>query len=227
MARLPRLALAGHLHYVVQRGHNSRPVFIHDEDRQDYLAMLQESARTQQVAVHAYAMLDQEVHLLVTPTHAESLGRLMQSLGRRYVSAFNRRHGCTGTLWNGRFRSCVVAPALLVAATVAVEASATGEARRWTSAPHHLGEQRSPLVTEHSAYWALGNTPFERELAHANLLKDGPAPALVDELAGALGAAGVVGEAAFRRDVAAATGRSLTARPRGRPKKPPDRQADV
>jgi putative transposase len=227
MARLPRLALAGHLHQVVQQGHNGQSVFLHDQDRQDYLAMLQESARTLHVAVHAYALLDQEVHLLVTPAHAQALGRLMQALGRRYVSAFNRRHGRSGTLWNGRFRSCVLAPPLLLTATVALEALATGEGRLWTSAPHHLGEQRSPLITEHPGYWALGNTPFERELAHANLLKEGVSPAWAEQLAAALRSTGVLGDAAFTREIAALTGRPMRARPRGRPARRPVEQKTV
>lgn len=217
MARLPRLALAGQLHHVVQQGHNGQPVFLQDQDRLDYLAMLQEAARAQQVAIHAYALLDQAVHLLATPAQPEGLGRLMQALGRRYVSAFNRRHGRTGTLWNGRFRSSLVSPALLVPVTVAVECLAPGEGRLWTSGQHHVGTHRSALVVEHPAYWKLGNTPFERELAHANLLREGSSPALLQQMAAAIRSAGVVGDPAFRSEMAGLTGRPMQARRRGRP----------
>jgi putative transposase len=227
MARLPRLALAGFVHHVVQQGHNGQPVFLQDLDRLDYLAMLQEAARTQQVAIHAYALLDHAVHLLATPAQPEGLGRLMQALGRRYVSAFNRRHGRTGTLWNGRFRSSLIAPALLVPATVAIEGGAPGEGRQWTSAPHHLGRQRSALITEHPAYWVLGNTPFERELAHANLLKEGAAPALVEQMTAAIRSSGVVGDAAFRAEVAGLTGRPAQTRQRGRPARRQDGKKTV
>jgi putative transposase len=225
MARLPRLALAEHLHLVVQQGHNGRAVFLQDQDRLDYLAMLGDAARAQQVAVHAYVLLEHEVRLLVTPHQSDSLGRLMQALGRRYVSAFNRRHGRTGTLWNGRFRSGVLqASAWLVPATVALEslAVATGLAAQaadwpWSSARHHLGRERSALVTEHPAYWQLGNTPFERELAHANLLVEGVSAEQTEVLDAAVRSAKVCGDAVFCREVAERLGRANQPRGRGHP----------
>ncbi len=113
MARAPRLALAGELHYLLQLGHSRQRVFEDDHDREAYLAMLREGAAQYRVAIHAYAMLDSEVHLLATPAEADALGRLMQSIGRRYVGAFNRRHARSGTLWQGRFRAAVIDGAAL------------------------------------------------------------------------------------------------------------------
>jgi putative transposase len=122
MARLPRLALAGELHHVGLFGHNGGAVFIDSSDREAYLGMARQAALEQGVAVHAYALLDAEVQMLVTPARADALGRMIQSLGRRYVAAFNRRHGRRGTLWDGRFRSSVLEPAAwLLDATVLIE----------------------------------------------------------------------------------------------------------
>ena len=104
MARLSRLVIPGLVHHMVQRAHGSRPVFADDADRQSYLAALREAAAAQQVPVHGYALADGEVQLLATPPSAEALSRLLQTVGRRYVAAYNRRHGCSGTLWDGRFR---------------------------------------------------------------------------------------------------------------------------
>ncbi len=229
MARLPRLALAEHLHLVVQQGHSGRAVFLQDQDRQDFLAMLHDAAHALQVAVHAYVLLDNEVRLLATPSKDDSLGRLMQALGRRYVSAFNRRHGRSGTLWNGRFRSCVLqASTWLLPATVALEslpvhaglvASATDWP--WSSARHHLGQQRTALITEHPAYWGLGNTPFERELAHANLLMEGVVIEHRAALDAAVRAAKVCGDAGFCGEVAQRLGRAVQPRRRGRPPQTP------
>lgn len=227
MARQPRLAVAGQLHQVLLEGHNGQPVFLQDADRADFLAMLQDVTREQSVAVHAYVLLDGAVHLLVTPQAAENLGRLMQALGRRYVSAFNRRHGRSGTLWNGRFRSSVLqASAWLLPATVAIESApqragsvAAAPDWPWSSARHHLGRERSALVNEHPGYWTLGNTPFERELAHANLLREGISARVWEELDQALRSARVLGDAGFLAEISLASGRAQAGRPRGRPPK--------
>lgn len=226
MARLPRLALAGELHQVALRGHNAGAAFVDDADRAGFLTMLRTAAQEQGVAVHAYVLLDTEVRLLATPARAESLGRLMQSLGRRYVLAFNRRHGRRGTLWEGRFRSSVIdAAEWLVDATVLLEdlpvraglVAGAGD-WRWSSAAHHLGRARDALVTEHASYWLLGNTPFERELAHARLLAQGVPPARASALEQALTRGHALGSGAFLARLADSTSRPLTARPRGRPR---------
>jgi putative transposase len=225
MARAPRVAVAGELHYMLQRGHNRQGVFGDDFDREAYLGMLRDAARHHGVAIHAYALLDTEVRLLATPRGTDSLSRLMQSLGRRYVAAFNRRHGRSGTLWEGRFRACVVdgaslgAQALVHVESVAVRAglvTAAGE-WPWSSAAHHLGRRRDPMVTEHSTYWSLGNTPFERELAHANMLREGLSATLTERFDRAVIRGRALGPADFSARIEAHTGIPQHARPRGRP----------
>jgi len=225
VARTPRLTLAGELHYALQRGHNCQSVFADDRDCESYLAMLRDAAVEYKVAVHGYALLHSDVHLLVTPSSTESLSRLMQSLGRRYVAAFNRRHGRSGTLWAGRFRAGLIDGATLGAdALVHVEALpvrvglATSEVEwPWSSAAHHLGRRRDPLVTEHTAYWALGNTPFERELAHAHRLKDGLSRALSEVFERTAIRGQALGPPSFRNRIEAQTGHSLHPKRRGRP----------
>jgi putative transposase len=225
MARLPRLAVAGQVHLVQLLGHNGQAVFADDADRADYLAMLREAAHALGVAVHAYSLLDEQVWLLVTPREAGDIGRLMQALGRRYVNHFNRRHGRSGTLWNGRFRSAVMqAETWLVPATVYIEClvlpgSSPAQAVEgpWSSAQHHLGRQISALITEHPVYWKLGNTPFERELVHANLLKESVSVAHAEAIDRALRSAHVLGDAQFCAELARQLGRATGRRPRGRP----------
>lgn len=223
MARLPRLAVAGALHHVVQRGHDGQPIVRDDADRERLLALVREAAVAERVAVHAYALLDDALHLLVTPATATALGRLMQAVGRRYVRAFNLRHGRSGTLWDGRFRSSVIEPSLLVEVMIHVETraqplGALPEHRPWTSAGHHLGRRRDPLLSDHSAYWSMGNTPFERELAHAHRLAVGVSPDLTHRFESALRSGHAVGSPSFVRDVEGAAGRPAQARARGRPK---------
>jgi putative transposase len=227
VARLPRLAVAGQAHLVSLYGHSAQAVFVDDEDRRQFLAALRESALTQRVAVHAYVLLDDHVHLLLTPASADALGALMQGLGRRYGAGFNRRHGRRGTLWAGRFRATVVQPgAPLLDAMLFIEHHpvrsglvAAAQDHPWCSARHHLGLVRDPLITECSAWWALGNTPFEREAACGRLLADGLAPARVATLADAGRKGWPVGDAGFLNALAQQSPRPVQPRPRGRPRK--------
>jgi putative transposase len=227
MARRPRLALGGELHLVLLRGHNDQPVFADDADRTAFVALLHEAALKHDVAVHAYALLANEVHLLLTPVQADALGRLVQSLGRRYVAAYNRRHARRGTLWDGRFRNALVdAQTLLMDAIVHVEtlpvaaglASAAAD-WPWSSAAHHSGRRHDAVVTDHPRYWQLGNTPFEREHAHTVALSVAQQCSPDTRFADATRRALILGPPSFRARVAAALDRPAQARPRGRPRR--------
>ena len=225
MARAPRLALAGELHYLIQRGHNQQAVFADDHDREAYLAMLHEAAVQAGVAIHAYALLPEAVHLLATPGEVSSMSRMMQSLGRRYVAAYNRRHGRSGTLWEGRFRAGLIdaashgADAWVHIECLPVRAGLAAAAADWpwSSAAHYLGRRRDPLLVEHRSYWALGNTPFERELAHALNLSNGVPGALAEAFQRSAMKGQAMGTDTFVAHVEAQARVSLAARPRGRP----------
>lgn len=225
MARAPRLALAGELHYLIQRGHNQQAVFADDHDREAYLAMLRDAAAQAGVAIHAYALLPAAVHLLATPAQGQSMSRMMQSLGRRYVGATNRRHGRSGTLWEGRFRAGLVdaalhgADALVHIECLPVRAGLAAAAADWpwSSAAHHLGHRRDPLLVEHPSYWALGNTPFERELAHAHRLSEGISGAMAEAFVRTAMRGQAMGPGAFAARIEIQSGLSLAAKPRGRP----------
>lgn len=225
MARQPRLAVAGELHHVLLRGHNGHAVFADDADRTAFVELLREPAARQGVAIHGYALLAADVHLLATPGEAKALARLVQSIGRRYVALHNRRHRRSGTLWDGRFRSSLLdSDTLLLAATLHVEAlpvraglvSAAAD-WPWSSAAHHTGHRRDPLVTDHPLYWRLGNTPFERERAHALALDRFQQEADDPRFAQALAKPMVLGPPAFLHRISDSLGRPLTSRTRGRP----------
>jgi putative transposase len=179
MARLPRSKAAGFPHHVIQRGNNRQPVFADVADYQRYLYLLHEISVDQGVALHAYVLMTNHVHLLATPDADEGLSRFMQALGRRYVRWFNDRHQRTGTLWEGRFRSTVVAADRYLLACmryielnpVRAGLAAAAEEYRWSSNAHHLGRLVDPLVTDHALFWALGNTPFERQSAYQQLFE--------------------------------------------------------
>ena len=223
MARLPRLAVAGQTHYVVQTGVHGQPLMLDDTDRTALLAALREAAATHQVAVWGYALLPQALHLVVCPAAPEALGRMMQTLGRRYVLAFNRRHQRSGALWGGRFRAAVVEPGAWLLAALARVDRLGQEAGAWSSAAHHLGQAeghaRAPLLADPRELWTLGNTPFERESAWRERLAQGPDTARDDALARAVHGTWVAGSPAFAAEMAALAGRPAAPRRPGRPAK--------
>lgn len=227
MARLPRLILPDHPHHVLLRGHNGQPVFVDDEDRRLMLSVLAEVSRQQGVLLHAYVLMDNHIHLLVTPGGADGLGRMMQSLGRRYVAAFNARHGRRGTLWEGRFRAALLQPEpYLLACMRYIELNpvraglcAQAEDWPWSSAAHYLGRARDRLMTEHALYWALGNTPFEREAAYRDWLAQGSGSAEAQLIIESVLRGRPLASAAFLSPWLESHPEVVVRRPRGRPRK--------
>jgi putative transposase len=108
LARQPRLTVAGYPHHVIQRGNDRQAIVRDDADRERLLALWQEHAQTFKVAIHAYVIMDNHFHLLLTPDTDTGLPQMMQAVGRAYVRYFNLRHQRTGTLWEGRYRSNLI-----------------------------------------------------------------------------------------------------------------------
>lgn len=182
MARLPRLFVPGMPQIVLQRGIDRTLVFADEADLQSYLDILRDALREFAVQLHAYALLPDHVHLLFTAPDETAASRTMQQLGRRYVRYFNDRHQRSGTLWQSRYRSTVVEPArFLIPSYCYIELNpvraglvSNPSDYPWTSCRHHLGLVRDALIADHAAFWALGNTPFEREARYRALLDAGP-----------------------------------------------------
>jgi putative transposase len=225
MSRLPRLAIGGHPHLVLQRGLQSQPIFIDDEDRRSFLARLREAAADCRVRVHAYVLLDHEVQLLATPEEAAGLSRLMQSVGRRYVAEFNRRHGRLGTLWQGRYRAAVLEPetwlvdCMRFVDTAPLRCGGVEHAvdYAWSSAAHHIGRRIDPVVSDHPMYWQLGNTPFDREARFRALLEQPLPAAHLARITHASAQGWALGSEQFLHELSRQTPRRLKPRARGRP----------
>jgi len=229
MARQARLVAPGHPHHVLQRG-NNRGLIVHDDvDRKHYLQVLGDVAIEHRVSIHAYVLMDNHVHLLVSPSTEQGLSRMMQSLGRRYVGWFNHRHGRTGTLWEGRFRAQVIdADGWLLSCLKYIELNPhrAGLASGlldwpWSSLSHHIGERRDPLITDHPAFWQLGNTPFERDINYRRWLEEGLSDTDRQHITSSLMKGATLGSEAFVQQVGVLTQRDLSPRPRGRPRKLP------
>ena len=108
MARHPRFILPGQPQHVIQRGNNRQPIFVTTRDYEFYLEKLMDAANEHECEIHAYVLMTNHVHLLVSPARIESLGKMMQMLGRYYVQYFNYTHQRTGTLWEGRYKSSLI-----------------------------------------------------------------------------------------------------------------------
>ncbi|MNT48884.1 hypothetical protein D3C72_1856930 [compost metagenome] len=159
----------------------------------------------------------------------------MQAVGRRYARYFNRVANRTGTLWEGRFRSAVFDPAQwMLPAMLYVEANelragevSTPEADRWSSYRHHAGIEASPFVSDHSAYWELGNTPFERQSNYRSLTAEGLSTKTLTTLRSHAHSGWPLGDEAFLGQLGRHATRRVQPLAKGRPKKVQTAAEDV
>jgi putative transposase len=225
MARLPRLVIPHQPHHVIQRGNDRQLIFREQEDYQRFLGWLKESARFYSVAIHAYVLMPNHLHLLATPEDADGLAQMMQKLGRFYVPWFNHKYQRYGGLFQGRFRTSLIdSDRYFLACSryielnpVRAQLAASPLDYPWSSYAHHAGVLIDPLVTDHALYWSLGNTPFQREAAYIDLAQQGLS---IDELQAISRAAlkgQPLGSDAFKAELERKTSRQILPAKRGRP----------
>lgn len=225
MARLPRLALAGHLHHVLHRGNNRQPICLDVADFEALRDAIQMAADQFGAGLHAYVLLPDHFHLLLTPADASSLPLMMQALGRRYVRYFNNRHRRTGALWDGRFKSTVLQPERFGLETmVFMDAhplrsgqAMVHQAYPWSSSAHYCGASVDKRITPLPAYWHLGNTPFAREAAYVRLLQEGVRTEQIEALAASVNRGWALGDPDFIDGLQKLTARRLRKGSPGRP----------
>lgn len=217
MARQARFLLAGRPHLIEQRGHNGTAIAIDDEDRRQWRALLRDAAAATRVVLHAWGLGPDRFRLLVTPPSAAALSRMMQTLGRRYVGTFNARHARSGTLFDGRFRACLVEDGEWALTSMWYVESLAGADPEVSSLAHHLGDIVDPSISDPPAYWALGNTPFDRHLAWRRRVDAGADEARRAAIARALSSGRPCGSADFVAALQRDSSTVLVVRPRGRP----------
>jgi len=184
MPRLPRLELPDVPRHVTQRGINKGAIFLDADDRHHFRRLLRSAFRDHRIALHAFVLMDNHFHLLLTPGAVGTRSRAMEWVGQSYVQAFNLRHKRCGALWQGRFKSCLVQSEhylLMVMRYIEpnpVRASMVDapENYRWSSVHTHLARARDPLITPHPLYLAMGQDPTERANAYRRWLDAGIAP---------------------------------------------------
>ncbi|MGP9802810.1 transposase [Rheinheimera sp. NSM] len=215
MARLPRLYLPGCAQHVIQRGNNREACFYADADYKAYLSFLKDAAAKYQVAIHAFVLMTNHVHLLVTPQDAQGVSRMMQAQGRKYVQYFNYTYGRSGTLWEGRFKSTVVDAdnyLLTVYRYIELNPVRAGMVEHaaeypWSSYQGNTMGKSIQLLTPHPLYTRLGTTVAERQSAYLALFTGLMPEHDIAAIRHATNKAWVLGDEHFKAQIAAKTGR--------------------
>jgi putative transposase len=231
MARLPRLVLANYPHHIIQSGNNSQQIFRDDEDYQRFLGWLKESAKEFKVAIHAYVLMPDHLHLLATPSNVEGLAQMMQRVGRYYVPWYNAKYSRSGGLFQGRFKTSLIDPErYFMVCSRYIESNAVRSQLvsdpldyPWSSYPHHAGVRPDPVITDHALVWALGNTPFQREAAYIELSRAPLSQAEREVVDAAVLKGWPLGSDKFKTELQQRAKRQVLPAKRGRPfKKLPD-----
>jgi putative transposase len=225
MSRQTRLVLPGVALHIIQRGNNRQLCFRCDGDYMLYLLHLRELAAEYACAIHAYCLMPNHVHLLATPSGAETLAALMRGLGQRFVQYFNRAYGRTGTLWEGRFRSCVTESAHYVLACyryielnpVRAQMAEQPSAFKWSSYRANAEGHTDNLVSPHAEYDALGLTPETRRAAYSALFTQTLPTSLLEDIRSSTNGGYPLASKSFKSSIPAPPGRKLTPGRPGRP----------
>ena len=224
MARLGRYFVADRLLHVIQRGSDRQDIFFEDENYLRYRAWLAEAAEDYGCAVHSYVLMPDHVHILATPEKKDSLPRLMQSLGRRYVRYVNFEKGWTGTLWEGRYRAAPIdSDEYFLGCCRYIElnpvrAGLVDHPRdyRWSSYPAHALGKPDALVSDHPLFRRLGRSIAERQKAYRALCRRKLDETFVDDLRAATNGGWALGDKDFQRQIAKAAKRRVAPLPKGR-----------
>ena len=228
MARLPRLVVAGQPHHIIQRGTGRQLVFRSAEDFSRMLEMLVDVSKRFDLAIHAYVLMGNHFHLLLTPADRNGLSAGMQALGRSYVRYFNDRNDRIGALWEGRFKATLIESERYLFTCMSyidlnpVRAAIVEHPSEytWSSYGHNAGIRHGPIVKEHPLFWALGNTPFARQAAYREIVDTGIS--IVDQarLTEATLKGWAFGTPGYIHGLASSTTRRPSPMKRGRPTKP-------
>lgn len=226
MPRQPRYGLVGIPQHVIQRGNNRQMTFFATDDYRYYLDCLREACTRNECQLHAYVLMTNHVHLLITPARPDAIAKVMQSVGRRYVRYVNNVHRRSGTLWEGRYKAGLVEDNYLLTCCRYIELNpvrsgivpAPGD-YRWSSYFHHVGERLDPLVSDHACYLALGRTAVERHAAYRTLFHERMDPSAISIIRETVNRCMVLGTEGFKDRIERVLSRRVRHGKAGRPRK--------
>ncbi len=226
MPRKPRFNLVGIPQHVIQRGNNREPCFYAEGDYRRYLNDLLESAMKYDCRVHAYVLMTNHVHLLVTPMEKYGVSQMMQALGRRYVCHINKTYKRTGTLWEGRYKSSLIdSDCYLLACMRYIELNPIraemvnhpGE-YKWSSYQTNAQGGTDTLIEAHPLYTELGGTNEVRQRAYRELFRNHVESESLHEIRESLNHELVLGRSHFKDRIEQITQRQVRLSKPGRPR---------
>ncbi len=227
MPRRTRLSVPGIPWHIIQRGNNRSACFFSEEDNLFYLETLREQAENHNCLIHAYVLMTNHVHLLLTPQKEDSAALLMKHLGQRYVQYINRTYQRSGTLWEGRFKSCLTQSEDYVLACYRyvelnpVRANMVCHPRDylWSSYKANAEGKNNKLLTPHDQYLKISSNEMDRRKGYRALFKAHITNNLDDHIREATNGNLALGDKRFKEQIAQALGRRVTKGQAGRPKK--------
>jgi len=225
MPRRARLVVPTIPLHIIQRGNNRQACFFHDDDYRIYLDWLLEYSRKTDCTVHAYALMTNHVHLLLTPNDKGSAGSLMKRLGQRYVQYINRTYKRSGTLWEGRFRSCIAqednyllhCQRYIELNPVRADMVDHPADYPWSSYRANAQGESCKVIKPHFMYEGLGLTDTARQENYRELFRHDMEPGLVDQIRKATNGNFVLGDNRFQEEISKALGRRVVPGKAGRP----------
>jgi putative transposase len=223
MPRKPRLRVAGIPFHLIQRGNNRAACFFRDEDYARYLGYLRQLTVQHGVAVHAYVLMTNHAHLLMTPREPDGVGLVMKFLGQLYVQHINRTYRRSGTLWEGRFRSCLVdSEGYLLYCHRYIECNPVRAHMvehpgdyPWSSYRANAQGTPSSLLSPHASVLALGRTAQERHAAYRELFREDLPPDVMHKIRDTTNGGFALGSDRFRQEIACTLGRRVERQKRG------------
>jgi len=206
MARQPRFILPGQPQHIIQRGNNRHSIFTTARDYEFYLAKLMDAARQHACQIHAYVLMTNHVHILVTPARMDSLGKMMQMLGRYYVQYYQR----TGTLWEDRYKACLISSEQYLFTCmryIELNPLRAGIVQdpseyHWSSYHHNALGKGDSLIQPHLEYYTLGKTPEARQRGYQALFQIPMELKILQEVREATNKCWTLGDSQFKHAVA-------------------------
>lgn len=227
MPRRPRMYLPGLPYHLVQRGNNRNACFFEEEDREYYLNLLAPTAALYGVALHAYVLMTNHVHLLLTPEHADSISRMTRVVGSRYAQYVNKKYRRTGTLWEGRHKSSPVdTEAYLLKCYRYIELNPVRakmvprpEEYPWSSYAANALAEDSNLLSQHEVYKRLGASREARCTAYRHIVRQALEEHDLKAIRSAVHYCSPLGDERFREGVESRLGSPVGQPSKGRPRK--------
>lgn len=223
MARLRRFVIVGQPQHVIQRGNNRDITFVCDDDFLFYLDKLQLACEKFKCELHAYVLMTNHVHLLVTPNVENGISKVMQSVGRSYVQYFNYTYKRTGTLWEGRYRATLIdSESYLLICSRYIELNPVRANMvehpsdyPWSSYHKNANGKIDSLLTAHLLYKQLGKTSSERENAYRYLFRTSLSKDVLNDIRETSNKAWILGNERFKEQIKILTSRQLIPKTRG------------